>query len=222
MIRAAIFDFDETMVQLEEQHGAASAALCALHGDDYDRLPESFRHRSGHRGVDDVAEMKSFFGWRRSLEDLYALRQELFQEECDRSEIVLLPGVEKLVRQLAAKGLALGIASSGSGESIRRIVERLGLDDFFSAIVAGEDVDRGKPDPEPYVVAADRLDVTPGECVVFEDSSVGVRSAKAAGCVCIGVRNPLARSLQDLDAADLVVTGLSELDEDDLERMLSG
>jgi sugar-phosphatase len=222
LIRAAIFDFDETMVQLEAQHDAASAALAAEAGDDYLRMPESFRHRSGHRVIDDVAEMKRFFGWPRSLETLYARRKELFEDECARGRIELLPGVEKVVRILAGRGLALAIASSGSGASIRGIVERLGLGEIFGVIVAGEDVREGKPHPESYQLAAARLGVTPDECVVFEDSTVGVRSAKSAGCTVVGVRNPKAATTQDLSVADLVVTGMVGLPDAELERLLGG
>lgn len=215
MIRAAVFDFDETMVELEAQHGAASASLAAELGDDYLRMPESFRHRSGHRVIDDVAEMKRFFGWRESLDKLYRRRQELFHDECSGADITLLPGVEPVVRRLATRGLVLGIASSGSGESIRRILARLGLAGLFEVIIAGEDVENGKPHPEPYLLAAARLGVRPDECVVFEDSAVGVRSAKAAGCVVVGVRNPNAATIQDLDVADLVVAGMERLVEDE-------
>lgn len=211
MIRAAVFDFDETVVHLEAQHDAASAALASEHGDDYLRLPESFRHRSGYRVIDDVAEMKAFFEWRESLEVLHRRRQELFHEQCSRSRIDLLPGVKQVVTFLVGRGLLLGIASSGSRESIRRILVRLGLDRVFGVVVAGEDVTKGKPDPEPYEVAALRLGVRPDECVVFEDSTVGVQSAKNAGCTVVGVRNPLALTEQDLSVADLAVTGMEGL-----------
>jgi HAD superfamily hydrolase (TIGR01509 family) len=220
VIRAAIFDFDETMVELEAQHGAASAALAAEQDSDYLLLPASFRHRSGHRVIDDVAEMKSFFGWTADLDTLYARRQELFHDECARAEITLLPGVERVVRRLSGAGLPLGIASSGSGESIRRILARLGLHEPFSVVVAGEDVTRGKPDPEPYTLAASRLGVRPDECLVFEDSALGVRSAKAAGCFVVAVRNPKAASPQDLDAADLVVAGMTQLSNSTLTVIL--
>ena len=211
MIRAAIFDFDETIVQLEAQHDAASHALAREHGDDYLRLPESFRHRSGHRVLDDVAEMKAFFEWDEPLESLYQRRQELFHDECSRASIELMPGVEQVVASLVGKGLVLGIASSGSRESIRRVLTRLGLDRVFGVVVAGEDVTNGKPHPEPYELAAFRLGVRPDECLVFEDSAVGVRSAKTAGCRVVGVRNPHAAIEQDLSPADLVVNGMSAL-----------
>lgn len=212
MLLAAIFDFDETMVLLEEQHGAAAAQLAREHGDDYERMPESFRHRSGYRVVDDVDEMRRFFGWRESLDALYARRLELFLIEWREHPVLLLPGVADAMSALEARGMALGIASSGLRPSIEEILENLGILRRFGAIIGGEDVSTGKPNPEAYRKAASALGVAPSHCLVFEDSAVGVAAAKAAGAVCIGVRNPNAMIRQDLAAADLVIEGFPALD----------
>jgi beta-phosphoglucomutase-like phosphatase (HAD superfamily) len=113
--------------------------------------------------------------------------------------------------------MALGIASSGLRPSIEEILERLGILRSFRAIVGGEDVSTGKPDPEPYVKAAAILGVAPECCLVFEDSSVGVAAAKASGAVCVAVRNPLAKIRQNLDDADLVIDGFRALDLDAID-----
>jgi sugar-phosphatase len=73
-------------------------------------------------------------------------------------------------------------------------------------------VTRGKPDPEPYLLAAARLGVRPGRCVVFEDAAVGVRAAKAAGMACIAVPNPAALQPQDLSLADLILPSLEDFE----------
>lgn len=217
MLLAAIFDFDETMVLLEEQHGAAAARLAREHGDDYERMPESFRHRSGYRVIDDVDEMRRFFGWADDLDSLYARRLELFLLECREHPVPLLPGVAEAIGALRARGMALGIASSGLRPSIEEILGSLGVRQSFRAIVGGEDVGRGKPHPEPYLKTAAALGVEPSSCLVFEDSSVGVAAAKASGAVCVAVRNPLAKIRQDLDAADLVIDGFRALDLDAID-----
>ena len=77
-IEALIFDFDETIIDLEPQHTAAYAALCRAQGTDYLKMPESFRTGSGRRIIDDVREMRAHFGWTASESELFALRQELF------------------------------------------------------------------------------------------------------------------------------------------------
>jgi HAD superfamily hydrolase (TIGR01509 family) len=216
MLQAAVFDFDETMVLLEEQHGAAAARLAREKGDDYERMPESFRHRSGHRVIDDVDEMRRFFGWPDELDTLYARRLELFLVECREHPVPLLPGVADTIAALESRGMPLAIASSGLRPSIEEVLESVGIRRSFRAIIGGEDVTNGKPHPEPYLRAAAALGVDPRTCLVFEDSSVGVAAAKAAGAVCIAVRNPQAKIRQDLDAADLVIDGFDALDLDDV------
>src|SRR5437588_426669 len=79
-MRAALFDFDETMIDLEREHDFAHRALCRDLGSDYDALPESFRFGSGRRIVDDIREMREFFGWTVPEGELYAMRHRHFLE----------------------------------------------------------------------------------------------------------------------------------------------
>ena len=213
-VSAAIFDFDETMIDLERQHTAAYERICRALGSDYSRMPESFRKGSGRRVIDDMREMKAFFGWERSVEDVFAERQRYFDDECLRGNLELMPDVEKTVRLLHALGITLAVTSSAVRSSIEAILQRFALRDLFAVIVDGSEVQRGKPDPEAYRVTAARLGVAPAECVVFEDSEVGVGSAKAAGMYCIAVRNPRAQIRQDLGRADCVVASFAEVSAD--------
>jgi beta-phosphoglucomutase-like phosphatase (HAD superfamily) len=91
------------------------------------------------------------------------------------------------------------------------ILERLRIRNHFRVIVGGEDVRAGKPDPEPYLRAAELLGIPPPRCLAVEDSGVGVRAAKAAGMFCIAVRNPGARTLQLLSDADLELASLRDI-----------
>ena len=208
---AAIFDFDETMIELEAQHAAASEALCRDLGCDFQALPETFRLSSGRRILDEVRELREHFGWRQSLAELMAIRQRHFRAACRAAELKLLPCVDDVVRMLRERGLRLAIASSAVGDEIDEILHRLGIRDAFELIVDGAQVTHAKPDPEAYVVAARRLGVAPERCIVFEDSHVGVLAAKRAGAYCIAVRNPHAHFAQDLAAADVVLGSMCEL-----------
>jgi len=208
---AAIFDFDETMIELEAQHTAASEGLCRELGCDFSTLPDSFRLASGTRILDEVRELREHFGWRRSLAELMAIRQRHFRDACRAAELQLLPCVADVVRELRERGLRLAIASSAVGDEIDEILRRLGVRDAFELIVDGAQVSRAKPDPEAYLVAAKKLGVAPERCVVFEDSHVGVLAAKRAGAYCIAVRNPHAHFPQDLSEADVVLSSMCEL-----------
>jgi HAD superfamily hydrolase (TIGR01509 family) len=220
-MKAALFDFDETMIDLEREHDFAHRALCRDLGCDYDQLPESFRFGSGRRIVDDITEMREFFGWTVPEEELYARRHRYFLEALSAGEgagatLQLMPGVERVVRELHSCGVTLAITTSAAGDAVDLLLRRFGIRELFALIVDGTEVRAGKPDPEGYQLTARKLGVSPHDCVVFEDSHVGVLAAKAAGMYCVAVRNPRARTPQDLTAADVVLDSFEQLNVDAL------
>lgn len=213
-VDAAIFDFDETMIDLERQHAAAAERLCRAMGSDYHEMNESFRTWSGRRVIDDIRDMRELFGWQRSVGDLLAERQRYFDEEIETSnDLQLMRGVERFVHALHERRLRLAIASSAVRKSIEMILRRFKLLQFFEVIVDGSEVERGKPDPQAFVITAQRLRADASRCVVFEDSTAGVRAAKTAGMFCIAVRNPHAQTLQDLRPADWIASSFDDVDE---------
>jgi HAD superfamily hydrolase (TIGR01509 family) len=210
-VAAVIFDFDETIIDLEPQHTAAHAALSRDQGSDYLQMPEAFRTGSGRRIIDDIREMKSHFGWTTPEAELFAIRQQFFDDIASTATLYAMDGVVELIRELQKTGVTLAITSSAVGSSIEAILTRLGLRDAFALIVDGSEVRHGKPDPEAYLVTARKLGVDPAQCVVLEDSEVGVVAAKRAGMFCIAVRNPNALTRQNLDAADAIVDSMREI-----------
>lgn len=123
-----------------------------------------------------------------------------------------MDGAVELVNRLKAAGFMLALGSSGPPANIRLVVEKLGLLQAirFDAIVTGEDVTRGKPDPQVFLLAAQRLGVTPASCAVIEDAPAGITAAKAAGMAAIALRST-GREKADFSAADLVVNSLKQL-----------
>ncbi|HEY3055712.1 MAG TPA: HAD family phosphatase [Thermoanaerobaculia bacterium] len=211
-LEAAIFDFDETLIDLEREHTAADERLCRAMGSRYADMPEEFRNASGRRIIDDIRDMREFFGWTSPIDQLLAERQRYFDEEiAASSDLELMPGARRIILELHARGILLAVASSAVRSSIETILARFDLLRYFAAIIDGSEVTRGKPDPEVYFVTAGRLGVDPAHCVVFEDSTLGVRAAKAAGMFCIAVRNPSAQTFQDLTPADIVVSSFDEV-----------
>jgi len=206
-----IFDFDETLIDLERQHREAHAALCRDYDSDYEQMPESFRKSTGMRIIDDIRQMRARFGWTASDDELLAQRQAHFDAICAHADLDLMPGARELIRELHAKGIPLAITSSAVRSSIEAILVRLGVRDAFTLIIDGSEVTHGKPDPEAYLVTARQLGVRPDGCVAFEDSHVGVLAAKRAGMFCVAVRNPKAQIRQDLSAADVVVDSLTAM-----------
>ena len=95
------------------------------------------------------------------------------------------PGLHEILDFFRAHGVKMAVASSSHRLPIERNLERSGVRAYFEAVISGEDVSRGKPDPEPFLTAAERLGLSPSDCYVFEDSFNGVRAGHAAGCCTI-------------------------------------
>lgn len=98
-----------------------------------------------------------------------------------------IPGVAQLIASLGAAGIPVGIVTSGWRLKIDRVIALLQAEPYISVIVERDDVARGKPYPDPYLLAAERLGIPAGRTVVFEDAKSGVTSAVAAGAYCVGI-----------------------------------
>lgn len=210
-IRAAIFDFDELLIDLQPLHFAADRAALAELGHDYDALPDTIRLGGSGRRISELQdEMRAHFGIADPLAAMIARRQGHFLAALrDAPMLPAMPGAVEAVEALHPAGYPLAVASSGIREYIALVLHRLGIADRFAVVVTGADVTHGKPHPEPYLVAAARLGIPPAQCIVFEDAAIGVAAAKAAGMRCIAVPNPATTLPQDLAAADLVLPSLT-------------
>jgi beta-phosphoglucomutase family hydrolase len=133
-------------------------------------------------------------------------------------DIKPLPGALELLRQLHDRGIRMAIASSTVIENIRLIVGSLGIENYFEAVITGHDVTEGKPSPQVFLVAAQRLGAEPKNCVVFEDAVAGVKAAKRAGMHCVAITSTHPR--EKLAEADLVVDSLAEVSVKDLEELV--
>jgi beta-phosphoglucomutase-like phosphatase (HAD superfamily) len=113
----------------------------------------------------------------------------------------------------------MALASSAPIENIRLLITGLGINKYFQAIVSGREVTEGKPSPQGFLLAAQRLEVKPENCIVVEDAVAGVAAAKRAGMHCLAVTNTHPRkSLLD---ADLIVNTLETISVNDLEGLLA-
>jgi beta-phosphoglucomutase family hydrolase len=133
-------------------------------------------------------------------------------------DIKPLPGALELVRALYEKGVKMAIASSTVIENIRLIVGSLGIEKYFKAVITGHDVTKGKPSPQVFLVAAQRLGVEPQNCLVFEDAVAGVKAAKSAGMYCVAITSTHPR--EKLAEADLVVDSLEKVSVKELEELV--
>ncbi|NLC59264.1 MAG: HAD family phosphatase [Armatimonadetes bacterium] len=129
-----------------------------------------------------------------------------------------LPGAVPLLNSLRAAGFRVALGSSTPQSNIAVILRAVGIEDCFDAIVCGDDVTHGKPHPEVFLKAAERLHLPPECCVVVEDAVVGVQAAKAAGMRCLAVTT--THPAEKLTEADRVVDTLEGLTADDFAALL--
>lgn len=126
------------------------------------------------------------------------------------NELSPTKNVREFLENLKRKGIKIGLASSSTKQLIDIILDKLNIRDFFQIIVSGDEVEESKPNPEIFMRAAEFLNVPPHECVVIEDSSNGVRAAKAAGMNCIGFLNPNSGN-QNLENSDVIISQFSNI-----------
>jgi beta-phosphoglucomutase family hydrolase len=120
------------------------------------------------------------------------------------------PGVVRLLNALKKGNFKLGLVSSAPKENIDLVLNELNLAGIFNCIVFGQEVSESKPGPQIYLLAARKLEVTPNDCVVIEDSPLGVKAAKTAGMKCLAITNTHPR--QNLEEADRIVDSLENVD----------
>jgi beta-phosphoglucomutase family hydrolase len=203
----AIFDWDGVIINSAAHHEASwerLASECAQ------KLPED--HFKRGFGMKNEVIIPELLGWTSVPTEvrILSLRKEaLYREIVKERGIEPLPGVREFLQTLKESEIPCAIASSTHRENIITTLDVLGLDDFFSFIVSGEDVQRGKPDPEVFLTAAGRLEVAPADAIVFEDALVGIAAAKAAGMRVVAVTTTEPKD--KLSHADWVVDRLDEL-----------
>jgi beta-phosphoglucomutase len=156
--------------------------------------------------------ISSIMGGKIPQRDVRIMAQE--KEEAFRrnatGRIKSFPGVARLLNALKGGNFGLGLVSSAPRENIDLTLSDLDLAGIFNCIVFGQEVAESKPSPEIYLLAAKRLQVTPNDCLVIEDSPLGVTAAKTAGMKCLAVANTHRR--EDLEEADRVVDSLEDVD----------
>lgn len=203
---AIIFDMDDTLV-----------ATAAIWSDAEDLLLSTVKHPDfplserckGMNALDIATTVHRELSPRLTLKECQLLMRNRLLENFSRLPILAVPGATALVRRCAETGLPLAVASGSPLPAIELALDTLGLRRYMQVLISSESVARGKPHPDVFLAAAERLSVPPGTCLVFEDSLVGAQAAAAAGMRCI-VR-PSIPSTALASIADLIVSDWDEI-----------
>jgi beta-phosphoglucomutase family hydrolase len=214
-IEAVIWDMDGVIADTAPYHLSAWQEIFGKRGVKF--TVEDFRHSFGRRNDTIIRKTLGEKTAQDEIEAIAGEKEATFRRMIGQ-KIRPLPGAVELLQSLKQNGVKMALASSTPIENIRLITGSLGIANCFQAIVTGHDVTEGKPRPEVFLLAAQRLGVKPGNCVVIEDAVAGVTAAKRAGMHCVAVTSTHSR--QSLKEADLIVKTLEEISINDLEGLL--
>ena len=200
MKKGAIFDMDGTLFDSERIYKDAWLETVNYFGKD--RGVELINSVSGaseancrkaiHEFYPDV-DVDKFFDY------VIDTAEKIFENGVD-----MMKGVPEILKFFEENGVKMAIASSSSHSVINRNVERADIKKYFTAIISGEDVRNGKPAPDIFLLAAEKINVPANDCYVFEDSFNGIRSAYAAGCAPIMIPD----TMQPTDEIKKICTGI--------------
>ena len=190
-VRALLFDWDGTLADSQQINFRVLSDALAQQG-----LPMSYEWLAARTGVS-TAEMVSQVGLLHSrsvnAQAIANARDQAFLERA--SEVRLVPHVELLLQQQRGKRV-IALATGGAKDTVYAVINSLGIADLFDVIVTREDVENGKPSPDIFLLASERLGVKPKDCLVYEDSDEGLQASLTAGMAAIDVR-PIRRTMLD-------------------------
>lgn len=213
---AAIFDWDGTLVDSSAAHKWAWERLAA---DEELTLPEN--HFVKGFGYTNPKIIREIYDWTTDPAEVARLgdrKEELYRERLGTMTLRPLKGVLPFIQRLRDTGVPCAIGTSTPRENIRVAARTAGLNGYFAASTCGDEVKKGKPDPEVFLRCAWKLGVQPQHCVVFEDAPHGLEAAKNAQMLAVGLTT--THPARDLPQADLVINSFDDLSVSLLKSLL--
>ena len=207
---ALVCDMDGVLLDGEPLHFAAAQEILREQGIHLDLA--GYQRYMGRTGREIWDDLRRRVGLRLDFQT-YARRYDVLVHEKYRTQSVPLPGARALLDGVRDQAVSCALASSSRRGWVETALDVLGFRRYFSVIVTGDAVRRGKPDPEIYQTAAAQLGVDPQTCVVLEDAPAGVEAARAAGMRVIGVRTAYTQGLP-LPGAERIIDSLVDFQMD--------
>ncbi len=209
-----IFDMDGVLVDSADAHLKSWRLLAKECGRTVTQ--EQFAESFGRQNRDIIPAL---FGpaFESRMQELADRKEELYRDLIQQ-RTPIIEGAVELVWDLHNAGARIAVGSSGPPANIEVVVASMGIGECLSGIVTGDDVAKGKPDPEVFLLAADRLGLAPARCVVIEDAPVGIEAARAAGVHAVAIL--LYHPAEAFDRADLLAERLCDLTVDRLVSLV--
>lgn len=205
MLKGAIFDLDGVIVDTVPLHFKSWKRMFEEYGhqftfEDYKNKVDGIPRVDGARAI--LTDLSD-----KELKQACDKKQGYYLQYLKKDKVPIYSETIDLIKELRSKGIKVAVISSSKNTPY--ILESIGLIDKIDTKIDGNDITKGKPDPQIFLMAAEKLGVSPENCVVFEDAVLGVQAAKRAGMLCIGIdrhNDPVS-----LKHADLIVKDLQEI-----------
>jgi len=208
MIRAIIFDMDGLMIDSEPFHYEAYKRVFDSFGKEFTQEENNKRY-VGISDLDIAKDMMARFYLPISPEELVRRKQAQYQTIL-QNQITPQPGLRELLEKLHLHGYKKAIASSAHTAEIETVINTLHISAFIASYCSAEEVARGKPSPDVFLLAAEKLNIKPSECLVLEDSLSGVESAIAAKMACYAIPSMETRNT-DFSKANKILSSLEDV-----------
>lgn len=209
--KAVIFDADGLLIDSEPLWDKTREEFAHTYGKE---VTAGFHDRFRGMGMKEVlTRLQNEWNLPGEVPSLIQEFRETFYSLALGGELKLMPGTEKLIKELVEKGKKLAVATGGhTQEKMMAILERFGLATHFDLVISSDQVQNGKPAPDIFLFTASQLQLPKEQCVIVEDAVNGIQAAKAAGMTVIGVqRDDAVRKQLEENNADITVTSLEEL-----------
>lgn len=211
---AVIFDMDGVLIDSEPIHYEIENRL-------FDQLgitvsDEVHRSYLGTSAEFMYADLKSRYSLPGSINELMEFGESFTCDYFRQLQVLNLnEGVLSLLREMKLAGLKLAVATSSSPEVAKILLNRCEITSYFNAIVTTNEAGKSKPAPDVYLLAAQKIDIAPSNCIVFEDSPNGLSAAKSAGMFCIAVQTSSV-NVNELSGADFLIRTFNRMTPDRL------
>jgi beta-phosphoglucomutase family hydrolase len=207
MIKAFIFDMDGVIADSQKVHSQIESDMLARYGIHLsaEEITDQF---SGMRVADFFQDLFDQHGITEDVGPIVIEKRQAIVDFVKEHGAEPMPGIFTLVDMLIDNNIALALGTASSLELAGEILKSLGLQDKIVIIASGHEVAKGKPEPDIFLLAAERLGMAPADCVVVEDARAGMQAAKAAKMKCIGLVSDKTADYP----ADVLVESLEEVD----------
>lgn len=205
MIKAVIFDFDGVIVDSEWLHKDCEREVLAEYG--IRITPEEQRECVGRTAAEIFSILKRNHRIPRNSEELMKKKAVMYLERA-RARLKMYNKAADVLRELKSR-YKLALTTSSRRSTVEFLLSHFSLNEFFDVVVTGDDVQRGKPHPEPFLRTMEKLGLKPEECVVIEDAVNGIKAAKSSGAYCIGVATTFRE--EELREADMIIRSIENL-----------